>query len=285
MKNYIVVVFMGLLILGCNTSAVEPAEKGNVDPVTVSKSEIGTAKKLSNSLKPLKKVNTKVLKEGISITYFVHGNGRTLQDADVVKLNYEVLLEDGTLVDGNKLLNKDWLPFIVGFGMQTPGWDIALRTLKVGDFVEIFLPAKMARGEKGIKGLIPPNSNNVLRIKVLGLLPETNEIDGTKVWLLEENETEKRKAQLEDEVDFHYIVGTKSRPKYEISYRKNRPYTMRFDDYGVIRGLKKSLINAKRSDKIWVLVPPEEAYGAKGLLDKVKPNEQVFYDIFVLDVR
>ena len=59
---------------------------------------------------------------------------------------------------------------------------------------------------------------------------------------------------------------------------------MRFTDNGIISGLKKALINAKRSDKMWVLVPSSEAYGSKGLLDLVKPNEKVFYDIFVMEV-
>jgi FKBP-type peptidyl-prolyl cis-trans isomerase len=59
---------------------------------------------------------------------------------------------------------------------------------------------------------------------------------------------------------------------------------LRFSDFGIVKGLKKALINAKRSDKLWVVVPAEMAYGSKGLLDLVKPNEPVFYDIFVENV-
>ncbi len=44
------------------------------------------------------------------------------------------------------------------------------------------------------------------------------------------------------------------------------------------------MLGVKRSDKFWVLVPSEEAYGNLGLLDLVKPNEKLFYDIFVVDV-
>ena len=80
------------------------------------------------------------------------------------------------------------------------------------------------------------------------------------------------------------MVGTPSNPKYDISYRRNTPYKLRFNDKGIISGLKKALLNTKRSDKLWLVVPSNEAYGSKGFLDLVKPNEKVFYDIFILEV-
>jgi FKBP-type peptidyl-prolyl cis-trans isomerase len=93
------------------------------------------------------------------------------------------------------------------------------------------------------------------------------------------------RATVENTVEFHYMVGTQSNPKYDISYRRNQPYALKFSDFGIVKGLKKALISAKRADKIWVLVPPSEAYGDKGLVDIVKPGESLFYDIFVTDVR
>jgi FKBP-type peptidyl-prolyl cis-trans isomerase len=169
--------------------------------------------------------------------------------------------------------------------MQTKGWDIAFKKLRVGDFVEIVLPSNMARGKDGVKGLIPPNAVNIIHVRVLGVISPTRIIDGTKVWLLEENQSNKLRATVENTVEFHYMVGTQSNPKYDISYRRNQPYALKFSDFGIVKGLKKALISAKRADKIWVLVPPSEAYGDKGLVDIVKPGESLFYDIFVTDVR
>lgn len=273
-----------LILFSCKPEGVSNENKEdkieNNKPTEADKEEI---KKLS--LKPLKPVAKNKIDNGIKITYFIKGEGSFLKDGEVAQINYEVLLDDGTFVDGNKLLSKEWLPFMVGYGMQTPGWDIAFRQLKVGDFVEIFLPSNMARGKVGIKGLIPPNANNRIRVKVIGKLKPTRIVDGTKVWVLEENELEKKLANEENEIDFHYMVGTQSNPKYDISYRRNQPYNFKFSDFGIVKGLKKALINAKKSDKIWVLIPPSEAYGDKGLQDLIKPYEHVFYDIFIMDVR
>lgn len=266
------------VLIACKTEGVK-------DDVSQEVSTKKTTIEKSNNLKTKKIKKAVTIENGIKLTYFELGKGEQIQDKDVIQIDYEVYLKNGTFVDGNKLLNKPWLPFIVGFEMQTPGWDIALKKMNVGDFVEIFLPSKMARGEVGIKDLIPPNSDNIIRIKILGKIKPTREVDGTKVWVLEENKLEKVKATTENIVDFHYMVSTPSNPKYDISYRKNLPYSLKFTDFGIVKGLKKALINAKKSDKTWVLIPPSQAYGSKGLLDLVKPNEYVFYDLFVMDVR
>ena len=207
--KYLYFTFALLLLVSCKPEGVEEEKNaGNPEIINgISKKEREEEMKRL-SLKPIKKIGDKKLSNGIKITYFIHGEGPKLQDGEVAKINYEVLLKDGKMVDGNKLLNKEWLPFLVGFGMQTPGWDIAFRELKVGDFVEIYLPGDMARGKNGIKGLIPPNAENFIRIKVVGTLKPTKVIDGTKVWLLEENKDHKPLANEESEIIFHYMVTT-----------------------------------------------------------------------------
>jgi FKBP-type peptidyl-prolyl cis-trans isomerase len=269
-----------LSLVGCNVEGVKNEIKEDKNIVSDLKQTFSTNKTLA----PTNIINELKLKDGLKIKWFKHGKGDKLKEEEVIQINYQVFLEDGTLVDGNELLNRSSLPFLVGYGMQTKGWDLALLHLKVGDFVEIFLPSKLARGKYGVKGLIPPNANNIIRLKILNKVQQTKSIDGVKVWLLEENTTEKKKALGTNAIDFHYMVGTKSNPKYDISYRRGVPFRMRFSDRGLVSGLKKAMVGVKRSDKVWILVPPDEAYGSQGLLDLVKPNEKLFYDIFVVEV-
>ncbi len=283
MKFTFISILFFLFISACGTQGVEKDEEGIKTSMDI-KSGLKQTSSENKSLLPSKIKDEKKFKNGLTIKWFKHGKGELIRKEEVVNINYQVFLEDGTLVDGNELLMKSELPFLVGYGMQTKGWDIAMEHLRIGDFVEIFLPSKLARGRKGVKGLIPPNANNIIRLKAIEKVNPTNIIDGTKVWLLEENKLEENKATEKSVVDFHYMVGSESNPKYDFSYKRNIPFRMRFSDNGVISGLKKALINAKRSDKIWVLVPASEAYGANGLLDLVKPNEKVFYDIFVMEV-
>jgi FKBP-type peptidyl-prolyl cis-trans isomerase len=86
------------------------------------------------------------------------------------------------------------------------------------------------------------------------------------------------------EVAIHYFVGTKSNPRYDNSYQRGVPFTFRLNDNGLVPGLRKAMKGRALFDKLWILVPAKEAYGEKGLVDLVKPNEDLFYDIIVRDV-
>ena len=270
-------------LLSCSVEGVKNEKEDLISSKEI-KSDLKQTFSDNKTLKPTKIKDQKQFSNGLNIKWFKHGVGEIVKSEDVIQINYQVFLEDGTLVDGNELLSRPNLPFLVGYGMQTKGWDLALTSLRIGDFVEIFIPAKLARGKDGIKGLIPPNANNIIRLKVVKKIKPTRTIDGVKVWLLEENKKETKLTKENNEVEFHYMVGTPTNPKYDISYQRNKPFKMRFDDKGIINGLKKGLLNSKRSDKLWIVVPAEEAYGSRGYLDIVKPNEKVFYDIFVMEV-
>ncbi|MDX2362802.1 MAG: FKBP-type peptidyl-prolyl cis-trans isomerase [Crocinitomicaceae bacterium] len=232
--------------------------------------------------------NERELASGIRIQWFEHGTGDLLENGEMVQIDYKVLLEDGSEIDGNHLIGidgKESVPFVVGAGMQTPGWDMALKELRVGDFVEIFIPSHLARGEKSIEGVLPPNSNNILRIRILKKDPPTRNIEGNKVWLIEENSNNTLRFNETTEIEFHCMVSTITNPVYVNTYATNTPLVLRLEYDGMVPGLKKALINAKKSDRLFIYVPASEAYGTKGYQDLVKPNEDIFYNILVMDVR
>jgi len=168
--------------------------------------------------------------------------------------------------------------------MQTEGWDFALEQMKVGDFARIKIPAKLARGEKGIKGLVPPNADNYLAIRILSKKAPTRNADGNKVWIFEESQKSKLKFNENTKVVFHAMASSPSSPMYFNSYRSNVPFELKLEDNGVVPGLKKALINAKKGDRMFVLVKSEDAYGSKGYIDIVKPNEDLFFNILVMDI-
>lgn len=231
-------------------------------------------------------LDTLKLDNGIKITWHEHGAGEKVKKGDMLMINYEVTLEDGTVVDGNRVAKYklDSIPFMVGFKMQTEGWDIALPELKVGDFATIYIPSKYARGEKGIQGLIPPNSDNYLKIKVLSNEKPTREIDGVKVWTILENKSNKVLFDDTKLIVFHTMINSPSSGMYHNTWRNNEPFETKLEDNGLVPGLKKALINAKKADRLFVTVPASQAYGSKGYVNLVKPNEPLFFNLLVLDV-
>ena len=270
-----------LALVSCGENAPAKAEK-----VKVSKQE----EKRTNAeaaLDPLRSVQEKKqFPNGIQIQWFVKGAGAQVQDGHVYLINYKVTLEDGTVVDGNHLLQRPTLPFLVGFGLQTKGWDLAMPELHIGDFAELYLPGNLARGKKGVPGLIPPNAPNRIFIRVVSEMQPTKMVQGTKVWLLEENKDHADSLiSAKSEVAVHYFVGSKSNPKYDNSYEQGKPFVFGMSDRSIVPGLKNALLGAKDFDKLWVVVPADQAYGHQGIPDLVKPDEQMFYDLLIVSHR
>lgn len=271
----ILYVFALFTLFSCSTSGVEKEPKKKVV-----KSE-----KLDHSLdKSHAIIDTKMFDNGMFIEWFEKGKGAQVKTGDLIGIDYKVRLKDGTIVDGNHLLKLESFPFLVGFQMQTVAWDMALESMTVGDFARITIPSRLARGKKGLEGVIPADADNFLTIRIIKKIKPTREVEGTKVWLLEENKANKLKFKEGMEITFHSMVSSPSNPLYANTFRSNTPFVFKLGDQGIVPGLRKALINAKSSDRMYVLVPASEAYGASGYMDFVKPNEAIFYNIMVMDV-
>lgn len=266
------------LLASCDPTVVEKDDSNEPDAPEVVAPKVPIIDQMKTVSDTLKMDN------GIEIRWFEHGEGESLKRGSVYFIDFKVRLDNGEVVDGNHLLLKDSIPFPVGFQMQGEGWDLALSKLKVGDFAEFYLPSKLARGEKEIEGLIPANSNNTVKIRVLNEMNPTRAVDGNKVWVFEESDKSELRFDDDEIITFHTMTSTPSNPIYVNTYRTNRPFELKLEDYGTVPGLKKALINAKSSDRMFVYVPSREAYGNKGYLDVVKPNEDLLFNIMVMDV-
>jgi FKBP-type peptidyl-prolyl cis-trans isomerase len=52
-----------------------------------------------------------------------------------------------------------------------------------------------------------------------------------------------------------------------------------------VPGLRKIMKNAKKGERYFIILDAPQAYGTRGYADLVKPNEQVFYNIEIMDIR
>ena len=274
MKQLLVLTSLAFIAFSCSTEAVKKE-----------KPQVKVPEKKDYSLdKDHKVVDTKLFDNGLMIEWFEKGEGQKVKNGDLILIDYKVRLKNGDIVDGNHLINKEVFPFMVGFNLQTPGWDLALAEMSVGDFARVKIPSHLARGEKGIEGLIPPNADNFLTIRIIEIEKPNRVVDGNRVYLIEENTKNKEKFGEGKEIVFHAMVSTPTNPLYVNTFRTNQPFTFKLGDQGLVPGLRKALINAKTSDRMYVVVPAQEAYGDKGYLNIVKPGEDLFYNIFVMDV-
>ena len=151
MKQIILLVLCYFSFYSCTTEGVVKSEKKEKSVNTTNKVKENDKKETALNSDNINIENTKSFDNGIIISWLKHGKGEVVSKGDVILIDYKVTLKDGSLVDGNHLWKKETFPFVVGYQMQTKGWDFAIKNMKVGDFARVLIPANLARGEKGIK--------------------------------------------------------------------------------------------------------------------------------------
>jgi len=269
MKQLWILILGFAVLTACNFSGV--GEKDDINDLVVSESQEVLVEQVKDSV---------VFENGIAIKYYEHGQGDTLKKSSIALIDYSAKLKNGKSFDNNSGIGKP-IPFLVGWRMQTKGWDFVFEHLRVGDDVEIFLPAEWARGKKGIPGQVPPNADNWIRIQVRELMQPHYIEDGVKLYLIERDKNS-NPLREGDELEIEFIAFSESKPRYSSSIQNGAPFPFRLGSGANLPGLNMALKKAHYGDKVLVHIPSKHAFGKKGSVGTVKPNEDVFFDILIL---
>ena len=89
--------------------------------------------------------------------------GQSPDSNDLVRVDYEGTLTDGTVFDSSF---QRGTPAVFTLDQVVPGWTESLQLMKPGDEWLVYLPPAAGYGEQG-QGDIPPNSVLVFRVKLL----------------------------------------------------------------------------------------------------------------------
>lgn len=103
---------------------------------------------------------------GLEYKVLTPGKGPHPTDSDVALINYE-----GKLLDG-KTFDKSQQPTPMPVRGVVPGFSEALKLMQKDGKYRVWIPAKLAYGEKGT-GPIPANSTLVFDIDLIAFLPQT----------------------------------------------------------------------------------------------------------------
>ena len=100
------------------------------------------------------------------------GDGAIPDTGQTVKAHYSGWL-DG--FDGEKKFDSSRdrgrpFQFKVGAGQVIRGWDEAFGTMKVGERRQIVLPSRLAYGQRGAGGVIPPDATLYFDVELLAIL-------------------------------------------------------------------------------------------------------------------
>ncbi|WP_416191117.1 FKBP-type peptidyl-prolyl cis-trans isomerase [Neisseria sp. CCUG12390] len=111
------------------------------------------------------KEGVKTTASGLQYTMKNEGTGKKPTKDDVVTVEYEGRLIDGTVFDSSKQNGGQPVSFPVS--QVIPGWQEAVQLLKEGGEATFFIPSKLAYGEQGAGEKIGPNSTLIFDVKLV----------------------------------------------------------------------------------------------------------------------
>jgi FKBP-type peptidyl-prolyl cis-trans isomerase len=113
------------------------------------------------------------VKEGVTTTasglqykIITQGEGTKPKAEDTVKVHYKGTLLDGTEFDSSYARNE---PAVFPLNQVIPGWTEAVQLMNVGSKIQLFLPPKLAYGDRGAPPVIEPGSMLIFDVELLGI--------------------------------------------------------------------------------------------------------------------
>jgi len=113
-----------------------------------------------------KKEGVQVLPSGLQYRVVREGSGVAPKSTDTVTVHYRGTLIDGTEFDSSYKRNT---PASFQLDRVILGWTEALQLMKEGAKWELFIPAKLAYGERGAGTGIPPNSALIFEVELISV--------------------------------------------------------------------------------------------------------------------
>jgi FKBP-type peptidyl-prolyl cis-trans isomerase len=112
------------------------------------------------------KEGVKATASGLQYKVIKEGKGPKPKSTDTVKVHYRGTLLDGTEFDSSY---KRGEPVEFPLDGVIKGWTEGLQLMTVGSKYQLFIPANLAYGEPGNRG-IPPNSTLIFEVELLDIV-------------------------------------------------------------------------------------------------------------------
>jgi hypothetical protein len=116
--------------------------------------------------------------QGLKIRTLRSSKGAPLAPGDMVGVFYAGSLTDGTPFDANfnfegaqPIAGRQLFAFTLGAGQVIRGWDLGLRQRRLGEVLELTIPAALGYGSTGT-GRIPPNATLIFRVALVGRIAQ-----------------------------------------------------------------------------------------------------------------
>jgi len=110
--------------------------------------------------------NIVTLPSGLQYEILTEGNGKKPSATDIVTVDYEGKLTNGTVFDSSY---KRGEPASFPVNGVIKGWQEALPLMKTGSTWMLYIPPELAYGSQGAGGVIGPNETLIFKVHLISI--------------------------------------------------------------------------------------------------------------------
>ncbi len=104
---------------------------------------------------------------GLQYEVLKEGTGKKPKATDKVRCHYEGTLIDGTVFDSSYQRNE---PAVFGLSQVITGWTEGVQLMSEGAKYRFYIPYRLAYGESGAGGMIPPFATLIFDVELIEVL-------------------------------------------------------------------------------------------------------------------
>lgn len=220
------------------------------------------------------------------------GKGLNAKPGDRLWVHYIGTLSDSSVFASTMQTGET--DIYLGHGQLIKGWEEGLQLIAQGGAITLIVPPHLAYGSKG-NNIVPPNDTLTFNIAILqidkgfNIKPfNTNNKPVLKTknklkYIVVEQGTGKN-AMPGDNVYVNYTAYHSDTIIFDSSIKKGKPARITVGTGQVIKGWDLALQLMNTGSKYRVIIPPNLAYGKKGIENRVPPKSQIILDIEVVEI-
>lgn len=243
----------------------------------------------SKNLPPQAPSGFKETSSGLRYLIYQQGQGALAVDGDGVEVHYTGKLPDGAVFDSS-VDRGEPIRFILGKGQVIPGWEEAIKMMRVGDKGIFHIPPQLAYGESGV-GPIPPNTTITFEMEVVNITKPVAPFavegvqrqildSGVEYAIVKAGQGLRLEAGMNIKVHYHGFLedGT----MFDSSFERGFPIEFVLGRGMVITGWEQGLAQLNIGDRARIWIPYHLAYGERGR-GPIPPKANLIFDVEVVD--
>lgn len=221
--------------------------------------------------------------------------GEACYGNDTVAVNYTGYFKDGKIFDQTKPQTG---PARFPVGGVIPGWTEALMMMTPGQKMKVFIPWKLAYGERGYPGAIPGRTDLVFEMELLSItrgakplpvpdfvMPGASELtttaSGLQYKVIKEGEGDPP-AGPTARVTVHYAGWLTDGTSFDNSFKRGEPTAFGLNQ--VIPGWTEGVQLMKPGAVYVFVIPHNLAYGPAGRPPTIPPSATLVFHIELLEI-